>query len=82
MATHEDPSPKVGEKTYVVSKPNPGNTPHDVPAGAFPSATNLHSSKFPEADAETVEALQQRSSNMSSTGSAPAHPVLTQRVPR
>ena len=39
----------TGTRTYVVSSPDPTNTPYEVPTGAYPNATPYSSPLKPEA---------------------------------
>ncbi|KAJ4495200.1 hypothetical protein C8J55DRAFT_484832 [Lentinula edodes] len=59
-----------GQRTYVVSEPDPANTHYQVPAGAYP--TSLPYVNFPATEAPNQEGQR------SSTSSSLAHPVLTQ----
>ncbi|KAH9945370.1 uncharacterized protein BXZ73DRAFT_73525 [Epithele typhae] len=62
-----------GTRTYVVSQPDPANTPYSVPAGAYPTSAPYVA--YPRADAPPAEPGAQFAS--ASTGFA--HP-LSQRV--
>ncbi|KAJ3716077.1 hypothetical protein C8R42DRAFT_679484 [Lentinula raphanica] len=69
-----EPLPSTGgQMTYVVSEPDPANTPYHVPAGAYP--TSLPYVNFTPTEAPNQEG------QMSSTSTAYAHPVLTKAVP-
>ncbi|KAJ3732152.1 hypothetical protein DFJ43DRAFT_1075837 [Lentinula guzmanii] len=63
-----------GQRTYVVSEPDPANTPYQVPAGAYPTS-------LPYVNFTATEAPNQEG-HMSSTSSSFAHPVLTRAVPQ
>lgn len=61
-----------GNQTYVVSEPDPANTPYAVPFAAYSTSApyqNFTSTEPPE------------NAHMSSTSSQPAHPVTTNAVP-
>ncbi|KAJ4480038.1 hypothetical protein J3R30DRAFT_3467695 [Lentinula aciculospora] len=69
-----EPVPSVGgQRTYVVSEPDPANTYYQVPAGAYPTS-------LPYVNFTATEAPNQEG-QMSSTSSSLAHPVLTQAAP-
>lgn len=65
----------AGHRTYVVSTPDPANTPYEVPSGAFPTSA-------PYQNYSRTEAPVPRSgAQFASTSTGFAHP-LTNRVPR
>ncbi|KAF5392237.1 hypothetical protein D9757_001470 [Collybiopsis confluens] len=70
-----DPEPVKGQKTYVVSEPDPSNAPYRVPAGAFPTS-------LPYTNFTPTEPPPNYEGQMSSTSSNLAHPVLTRAAPQ
>ena len=62
-----------GQRTYVVSQPDPANTPYEVPSGAYPTSA-------PYQNYAPTEPI--RRGPTSSTSSAFAHPFTTRNVPR
>lgn len=71
------PEPQIssaGTRTYVVSEPDPANTPYAVPSGAYP--TTAPYVNFKPTDAPNPE--EKHSSNSASL----PHPHVTRAVPR
>ncbi|KAI0783573.1 hypothetical protein C8Q75DRAFT_782485 [Abortiporus biennis] len=68
-----EPFHSSGANVYVVSEPDPLNSPYQVPSGAFPTSA-------PYVNYPTTEAPKQ--SPRSSTSSSFAHPYTTTHVPR
>lgn len=71
------PEPSVshnGQKTYVVSDPDPKHTPYEVPSGAFATSAPYAGNKS--------AASSPGQSTHSSSSSTPAHPNTTNRVPQ
>jgi len=70
------PEPQLnptGNRTYVVSAPDPSNTPYEVPSGAYPTSA-------PYQNYTRTEPPESRP--RASTSPSFAHPTLTQNVPR
>ncbi|KAL7279117.1 hypothetical protein PYCCODRAFT_1431457 [Trametes coccinea BRFM310] len=63
-----------GHRTYVVSQPDPANTPYEVPYGAYPTSAPYQN--YARTDAPVPEGAQH-----ASTAPGLAHPI-TQKVPR
>ena len=63
-----------GQRTYVVSTPDPANTPYEVPSGAFPTSA-------PYQNYTRTEAPAPSGAQFASTSTGFAHP-LTNKVPR
>ncbi|KAH9838593.1 uncharacterized protein C8Q71DRAFT_705178 [Rhodofomes roseus] len=73
------PDPRMshaGTQTYVVSEPDPADTPYEVPSGAYPTSAPYHN--FAQTGAPETAHGAQRSSTSAST----AHPTLTRAVPQ
>ncbi|TFY67684.1 hypothetical protein EVJ58_g1440 [Rhodofomes roseus] len=73
------PTPRMshaGTQTYVVSEPDPADTPYEVPSGAYPTSAPYHN--FAQTGAPETAHGAQRSSTSAST----AHPTLTRAVPQ
>ncbi|KAI0076215.1 hypothetical protein K474DRAFT_1663341 [Panus rudis PR-1116 ss-1] len=69
------PEPRVssaGTQTYVVSDPDPANTPYEVPSGAYPTSAPYQEYTRTEAPSNAPRA---------STANAYAHPITTNAVP-
>ncbi|KAH9902916.1 hypothetical protein C8Q73DRAFT_778029 [Cubamyces lactineus] len=64
----------AGHRTYVVSQPDPANTPYQVPYGAYPTSAPYQN--FTRTEAPVPEGAQH-----ASTAPGLAHPI-TQKVPR
>ncbi|KAI1797233.1 hypothetical protein LXA43DRAFT_969231 [Ganoderma leucocontextum] len=64
----------AGHRTYVVSTPDPANTPYEVPSGAYPTSA-------PYQNYTRTEAPVPSGAQFASTSTGFAHP-LTNRVPR
>ncbi|KAI0635814.1 hypothetical protein C8Q77DRAFT_1170127 [Trametes polyzona] len=65
----------AGHRTYVVSEPDPADTPYEVPSGAYPtSAPYQH---YTRTEAPVPEGAQ-----FASTAPGLAHPATTTKVPR
>ncbi len=64
----------AGHRTYVVSTPDPANTPYEVPSGAFPTSA-------PYQNYTRTEAPVRSGAQFASASTGFAHP-LTNRVPR
>ncbi|KII89821.1 hypothetical protein PLICRDRAFT_39997 [Plicaturopsis crispa FD-325 SS-3] len=70
-----EPLSQLGVRTYVVSEPDPANTPYAVPSGAYPtSEPYVHA--FTPTEAPDVRGQQ------SSTSSGLAHPFTTRAAPQ
>lgn len=72
------PEPHVtptGTRTYVVSAPDPADSPYEVPSGAYPNSSPYVHTYPEDANGERQPQLS------SSTSEHPAHPVTTRRVP-
>ncbi|KAI0775311.1 hypothetical protein BD413DRAFT_603255 [Trametes elegans] len=65
----------AGHRTYVVSAPDPSNTPYEVPSGAYPTSA-------PYQNYTRTEAPVADGAEHASTAPGLAHPYTTQRVPR
>ncbi|PIL35686.1 hypothetical protein GSI_02416 [Ganoderma sinense ZZ0214-1] len=63
----------AGHRTYVVSTPDPANTPYEVPSGAFPTSA-------PYQSYTRTEAPVRSGAQFASTSTGFAHP-LTNKVP-
>ena len=63
-----------GTRTYVVSQPDPANTPYEVPSGAYPTSA-------PYQPYARTEAPTPPNARFASTSTGFAHP-LADRVPR
>lgn len=63
----------TGARTYVVSQPDPADTPYAVPSGAYPSSAPYQNPAAVEEPGETAH---------SSTSASAAQPATTNRVPR
>ncbi|KAF9237654.1 hypothetical protein BU15DRAFT_63042 [Melanogaster broomeanus] len=63
-----------GKRTYVVSEPDPSNTPYEVPSGAYP--TSAPYVNFGETAAPNPDGVY------SSTSSSTPHPYTTRNVPQ
>ena len=64
----------AGHRTYVVSTPDPANTPYEVPSGAYPTSA-------PYQNYTRTEAPAPSGAQFASTSTGFAHP-LTNKVPR
>lgn len=64
-----------GQRTYVVSQPDPSNTPYEVPSGAYPTSA-------PYQNYVPTEPIKREPDSTSSTSSAFAHPFTTRAVPQ
>ena len=64
----------AGHRTYVVSTPDPANTPYEVPSGAYPTSA-------PYQNYTRTEAPVRSGAQFASTSTGFAHP-LTNKVPR
>ncbi|KAK7690778.1 hypothetical protein QCA50_005878 [Cerrena zonata] len=64
-----------GQRTYVVSQPDPANTPYEVPSGAYPTSA-------PYQNYAPAEPIRRDPKRASSTSSAFAHPFTTRAVPQ
>ncbi|THH02796.1 hypothetical protein EW026_g110 [Hermanssonia centrifuga] len=69
---HPQLSPS-GQRTYVVSEPDPRSTPYEVPYGAYPTSAPYQN--FPATEAPTIEPRASTSPNL-------AHPSTTRAVPQ
>ncbi|KAL6302355.1 hypothetical protein BKA93DRAFT_793015 [Sparassis latifolia] len=76
--TEPSPEPQMsgaGTRTYVVSAPDPADTPYEVPSGAYPTSAPYQS--YPGTEAPVLEG-----EHFSSTSSTLAHPLTTAAVPQ
>lgn len=64
----------AGHRTYVVSEPDPSNTPYQVPSGAYPTSAPYQN--YTRTEAPVAEGAQ-----FASTAPGLAHPI-TQKLPR
>ncbi|KDQ56961.1 hypothetical protein JAAARDRAFT_35560 [Jaapia argillacea MUCL 33604] len=77
-AHHHTAEPQTshnGTQTYVVSQPDPADTPYEVPSGAYPTSAPYEN--FVATERPEVMDLPH-----SSTSPNPAHPTLSRMVPR
>ncbi|KAI0925996.1 hypothetical protein AcV5_008579 [Taiwanofungus camphoratus] len=58
----------AGTRTYVVSEPDPSNTPYEVPSGAYPTSAPYYSYA-------ATEAPMPEGANYASTSASLAHPI-------
>jgi len=63
-----------GTQTYVVSEPDPADTPYEVPSGAYPTST-------PYVNFNPTEPPNTKDVPLSSTSSQSAHPYTARAVP-
>ncbi|KIK98686.1 hypothetical protein PAXRUDRAFT_823598 [Paxillus rubicundulus Ve08.2h10] len=74
---HDDsPEPRLsvsGTRTYVVSEPDPANTPYEVPSGAYSTST-------PYVNSSQTTAPNPAETHSSTSSSVP-HPYTTSAVP-
>jgi hypothetical protein len=71
------PEPQIssaGTRTYVVSEPDPANTPYAVPSGAYPTTA-------PYVNFKPTDAPNPEGKHSSNSASLP-HPHVTRAVPR
>jgi len=64
----------AGAQTYIVSEPDPSNTPYAVPSGAYPTSA-------PYVNFTPTEGPDTNGAPLSSTGSQAAHPATTRAAP-
>ncbi|CAL1716479.1 unnamed protein product [Somion occarium] len=62
-----------GQRTYVVSEPDPAHTPYEVPSGAYPTSAPYQNYTLTEAPSDLPR---------SSTSASYAHPFTTRAVPQ
>ncbi|EPQ54187.1 hypothetical protein GLOTRDRAFT_139550 [Gloeophyllum trabeum ATCC 11539] len=73
---NSEPTPSAnGSYHYVVSQPDPSNTPYAVPSGAYPTSA-------PYVNYTATERPEVLDQPKSSTSPNPAHPTLSRAVPR